>query len=957
MKKLTTLLSLLLLLTANSLVFSQTFDYVSPKDNSALVSLTTNIILKSTEDVDPSSLSPNEFSVLGSASGAHAGEVRLSDDNETILFLPTMPFSANENVRVDVNQGIKTTDGDDLPTVTIHFKTTPLTQRINIDPVSLIGDGKIYEPTIANQIHKSKKRVASTNSLPADFPTITVDSSNNPADGKIFLANFSITQNDSIGNFLMILNNDGSVARYVSLNQPSFDFKVLPNGELSYADVIVNYGEYGLVKWIVMDTTLTPVDTFECGNGYVADLHDFILLPNGHALLFAYDSEPVDMSQYGGSANATVIGVVVQEIDASKNVVFQWRSWDYLPMTDSYIDLTSQTVDLIHANAIDADNDGNILLSMRHLSSIIKIDRQTGNIDWILGGKQNQFTFIGEDASNSPNYFSFQHDVRVQPNGDITLFDNGNQHTPNYSRGVEYALDEQNKKATLVWQYRHSPDIYSYAMGTVQKLANGNTFIGWGIASSTGSPMFTEIHPDNTTALEFSFPSGQASYRAYKFPWVSQTAEATVTNGTNELIAGNTYVFNSTNDTNGITVKLDDLSGSNYAGASVSMYDYAPVNPTFAATAPLMVSSYFDFVGQGITSYTGEVQVDLRYYPAIINPKETIVYARSSIEDNFIPMPTSYDSTKDQLTFTTSTLGDFAFGVPQTIDSAYAPVPLSPTDSEIVNEESPVKLVWGTRGIVQTYHLQVSTNASFGNLVVDNSTLSSTSFTVSSVNNNAAYYWRVDNTNAAGTSNWSSAELFTTAAPFIKLLSPNGGEQIYLDSTYVIRWESNISDTVNIDLMNGNNIASIIGDSIVSGTNAIQWQVPQNLKDGLNYKIMVTSISNASLTGLSDSAFTIAGVTGTKEVSNTPESYELYQNYPNPFNPATQIKYSIPNNGFVTLKVYNILGQEVATIFSGTQKAGNYTANFDANKFASGVYFYRLQAGSFSSVKKMILIK
>lgn len=157
--------------------------------------------------------------------------------------------------------------------------------------------------------------------------------------------------------------------------------------------------------------------------------------------------------------------------------------------------------------------------------------------------------------------------------------------------------------------------------------------------------------------------------------------------------------------------------------------------------------------------------------------------------------------------------------------------------------------------------------------------------------------------------------------------------------------------------MNGNNIASIIGDSIVSGTNAIQWQVPQNLKDGLNYKIMVTSISNASLTGLSDSAFTIAGVTGTKEVSNTPESYELYQNYPNPFNPATQIKYSIPNNGFVTLKVYNILGQEVATIFSGTQKAGNYTANFDANKFASGVYFYRLQAGSFSSVKKMILIK
>ncbi len=88
-----------------------------------------------------------------------------------------------------------------------------------------------------------------------------------------------------------------------------------------------------------------------------------------------------------------------------------------------------------------------------------------------------------------------------------------------------------------------------------------------------------------------------------------------------------------------------------------------------------------------------------------------------------------------------------------------------------------------------------------------------------------------------------------------------------------------------------------------------------------------------------------------------PSTFELAQNYPNPFNPTTMIRYSVPQKSQVTLKIYNVLGQEVATLFSGSQAAGTYEVNFDASRFASGVYFYRLQAGSFSSVKKMMLMK
>ncbi len=100
------------------------------------------------------------------------------------------------------------------------------------------------------------------------------------------------------------------------------------------------------------------------------------------------------------------------------------------------------------------------------------------------------------------------------------------------------------------------------------------------------------------------------------------------------------------------------------------------------------------------------------------------------------------------------------------------------------------------------------------------------------------------------------------------------------------------------------------------------------------------------------------GTTGVKELSsNIPAKYTLSQNYPNPFNPTTQIKYSIPKSGFVSLKVYNILGQEVSTLVSGFQKAGNYQATFDGSKLASGVYLYRLQSGTASITKKFVLMK
>ncbi|MBE0539508.1 MAG: T9SS type A sorting domain-containing protein [Ignavibacterium sp.] len=102
----------------------------------------------------------------------------------------------------------------------------------------------------------------------------------------------------------------------------------------------------------------------------------------------------------------------------------------------------------------------------------------------------------------------------------------------------------------------------------------------------------------------------------------------------------------------------------------------------------------------------------------------------------------------------------------------------------------------------------------------------------------------------------------------------------------------------------------------------------------------------------------ISPVLGLEDGANIlPEDYALYQSYPNPFNPSTTIKYSIPNSDIVNIKVFDILGREVAILLNEYKPAGTYNIEFNASSFASGVYFYQLHSGNFVETKKMVLLK
>lgn len=484
--------STLPLLMFCSIQMNAQFNYTSPIPNSINHNPETNIIFKLNKRINPQSLAPNLFSILGSTSGKHYFSIKLTEDSRTIILKPITPFLFGESVNVSIAKGVKCEDLTFLSSYTLMFKIIEQALVSNLNENSAVTNVKID----------------SYKSYP-NFPSITVSVNDNPSDGKIFFYNISALASSN-DRYLSIINNDGTPIYARQENNRGPGFTLQKNGYLTY---------WNNKNFYMLDSAYVIVDSFACGNGYTADWHELQVLENKHVFLVAWDLQMVDMRPIvtGGQQYATVQGLVIQELDENKDVVFQWRSWDHFNITDAIgVDFTQSVINYVHGNAIDIDSDTSLLLSSRLMNEITKINRKTGEIIWRLGGKNNQFTFIDDDQG-----FCHQHDVRRLSNGNITLFDNGTCHEPKISSAKEYELDEVNKTAKLVWKYTHTSNLYCETMGNVQRLPNGNTFINWGtIPTSTPSySSFTEVRPDKSTAYELRFNTFNLVYRSYRFPW------------------------------------------------------------------------------------------------------------------------------------------------------------------------------------------------------------------------------------------------------------------------------------------------------------------------------------------------------------------------------------------------------------------------------------------------------
>ncbi len=271
---------------------------------------------------------------------------------------------------------------------------------------------------------------------------------------------------------------------------------------------------HGVGEYVIADSSYRTVRRVQAARGLRGDLHEFVITPYNTALLTSYVVTGADLSAVGGSRSGTIQDAIFQEIDlASGRLLLEWRSRDHIALEESYAPVGADW-DFFHINSVDRDGDGNLLISARSTHTIYKIDR-TGNIIWRLGGKHSDFT-MGAGSN-----FAWQHDARRRPDGTMSIFDNGA--TPaveRLSRGLIIDVDEQAMTATLLRQYTH-PGILSGSQGSVQPLANGNIFVGWGEV-----PRVSEFHGSGRMLFDAVLGERYQSYRAFRLPWTGLPAEA-----------------------------------------------------------------------------------------------------------------------------------------------------------------------------------------------------------------------------------------------------------------------------------------------------------------------------------------------------------------------------------------------------------------------------------------------
>ena len=244
---------------------------------------------------------------------------------------------------------------------------------------------------------------------------------------------------------------------------------------------------------IVVDQSYREIARFEAGAHSPADLHEFLITPQNTALVTSTEVRTLDLTSIGGRSSWPVVGSVIQELEIpTARVLFEWRSLAHVPVGESHQGIGPQ-YDYFHANSIDRDADGNLLVSSRNTWTVYKIDKGTGEVIWRLGGKKTDFTM------GPGTLFAWQHDARHHGDGDlISVFDDeASPRAESQSRGIFISLDTTRMQATLTREYKHDPPLLATHTGSVQVLPNGDVLVGWG-----SEPYFTEYAYDGTVRLD-----------------------------------------------------------------------------------------------------------------------------------------------------------------------------------------------------------------------------------------------------------------------------------------------------------------------------------------------------------------------------------------------------------------------------------------------------------------------
>ena len=342
-------------------------------------------------------------------------------------------------------------------------------------------------------------------------PTVTVSALNKPSPGYLFVSSL----NGPGQRGPAILDNHGRVVWFRPVKTVAINFsRQLYAGEpvLTWWEGTISSTGIGQGEGVIVDQSYKTIARVQAGNGFQADVHEFLLTPTGTALITVFNAVQADLSAVGGPVNGTVLDSILQEIDVrTGKVLLEWHSLDHVPITDTYSPVLDP-FDYFHMNSIDVDPlDGNLIISARNTSAIYKLDRKTGQVLWRLNGRSSDFQ-LGLDAP-----FMYQHDARMHTDGTLTLFDDGPSASSADSRGLRLGLDFGAMRADVLQQYHHPTPLAASAMGNAQILPGDAVLVGWGT-----EPYFTEFGPAGDVRLDAKFDGDAWNYRTFRDVWVGR---------------------------------------------------------------------------------------------------------------------------------------------------------------------------------------------------------------------------------------------------------------------------------------------------------------------------------------------------------------------------------------------------------------------------------------------------
>ncbi|MFZ1153459.1 MAG: arylsulfotransferase family protein [Solirubrobacteraceae bacterium] len=442
----------------------------------------------------------HEVSVAGQRSGDHPGQLRGYSQGDGASFQPDTPFDAGE--RVSVRAAISLGASNSNKRITFSFRVDTPYSTATV-------------PTFPNP-QASPADYQSFDTLPGvQAPILSVATADHdPSAGDILT-----TTGPGPGQYgPLIYTPQGRLVWFdhlpagktaENLSVQSYEGR----GALTFWQGKVLSLGFGQGEDVVMSSNYQTIAKVAGGNGLQADLHDFQIAPHNVSYTTAFNAVRCDLTPVEGVSNGVILDTAVQEIDMKTGLVrWEWHSLDHVGVSESETPTPTKPTpwDWFHINSIDREPDGNIFISARSTWAAYQIEGASGDILWRLGGLKSSFK-MGPGTETA-----WQHDGRILPDGEVTLFDDGsNPPIHHQSRAIRIRLDFKAHEAHLSSAYTHpSPPLLSPSQGNMQTLADGNALVGYG-----GVPAISEFGKGGSLLFDAHLPLDMSFYRAFRFSW------------------------------------------------------------------------------------------------------------------------------------------------------------------------------------------------------------------------------------------------------------------------------------------------------------------------------------------------------------------------------------------------------------------------------------------------------